>query len=191
MNNLILNSITPLEKRPIHRAHAVNRGLPEAMETIFVLKGFSDGHIHSPIIWEGRYFKPFTKHPNDSGLTCTIQTLCEDPKNLYQGVDLSKYQGITAIYENVSKVRRPISGRDRKNRPIWITKELEITMLEPITGTETKLHLKNVLAWRSGSDGKQPQPANMLPFCVKAIELTKKEIDAHAVIENNRARIML
>lgn len=189
MNNLTITSIIPLEKRPIHPAYANSRGLAENFETIFVLKGFSDGHIHAPIIWEGRYFKPFSVHPNDSKITFTIEVLCDDPDNPFSGNDVSSYAGRVQTFQNVTRLKRMISGRDEKNKPIWVTRKIEISVLDSISKKEKTLILKDILAWKTIP--ACPASDNMNSFCVKAIELTQKEIEHHKNISERHARIPL
>lgn len=190
MNNVIIDSIKPLEKRPLHHAIAAAKGMTENYETIFVIKGFSDGHIHAPLISGARYFRPFTKHSSTDKFSTIVQVKREDPSKPFKGGDLEKYEGIVDVYENVSRVIRPIAGRGKDHQPIWITRELKLTLLESITGIERTLHLKNVLAWRSGTDGII-QPKNMIPFCVKAVELTPKEIASYTKLAKQHERVAL
>jgi hypothetical protein len=191
MNSLQSVTITPLEKRPCHPDYARARGLTESYESVFVLQGFTDGHIHSPIEVSGRYFRAFARHKPEKRALTVVQVLSENPKSPFKGGDLSKYDGIISIYENVSKVRRPAAGKAEAGKPIWTIKNLEITMVEPVTGAESTIRISDALAWRSGSDATQAQLNVAMPFSLKAVELTATEIAAHKKVRGAHAAIPL
>lgn len=196
MNNstpLIINSVTPLEKRPIHPKAAAARGLTENYEAVYVVKGFSlGGHIHAPLIFGDRYFKPFTKHvdPNAEPHLVTVQVLLNDPANPFEGGDIAKYHGLIKNYENVIGVKRPTSSapqKNKKDKPQWILKTLILTIYDSFTKAKTNQTITDVIGWRSGGVAS----IQTIPFSVKAVELTSKEIEAHKVHNKQHARIPL
>jgi hypothetical protein len=193
MNNLQITSITPIEKRPCHPTYAKARGMHESYEHVYAIQGFSDGHIHAPLILEApsggsaRYFRPFTHHPLTQRVTTTVTVMQENPKVPWkEGMKIENYDGLISIYE-FAVPKAIFSGRDPvTKKPIW-TRELEITLEEQVTKKTSKMVLKNVISWKcgSGKDGLS------LPFSVRAVEMTPKEIEAHASKHTQHARLPL
>lgn len=174
-----INKITPFQKWPCAKHHADSRGLTEHMETVFILQGFTDGHMPSPLKMGERYFRPFTRHddPDTRGPVVDITVLLEDAKNPFKGGDVSKYQGATVVWEKIARVKRvKLSKPTVINGKTQLFAEKEL-LLEQIIGNGSQTHevkLSGVLAWKSGQDSGM---ASAMPFSVKAIELTTKEIE--------------
>lgn len=191
--HLAITSITPLEKRPIHPKASAARGLDEHYETVFVIKGFSlGGHIHAPLIHEDRFFRPFTRHvdPNAEPHTTTVQVILNDPANPFEGGDIAAYPGIIKNFDNVARVKRPASNIPKKNKPgkpQWILRTLIISIYDASTKTTTDQTITDCLGWRSAGIAA----TQMTPFCVKAVELTGKEIHQHKEHKAQHARIPL
>lgn len=194
MSTTIVTSITPLEKRPCHPSYAKARGAAEAYEHVYIVRGFSDGHIHGPIIAQApsggvdRYFRPFQVHVS-APIPSVVTVLVEDPKNPWKpGVKIEDYAGDFQIFENAIP-RAVFSGRDpTTGKPIW-TRQLEITTFDPATSKPMqKIVVSKVVSWKVGTSG---EVGASVPFCVKAVEMTAKEIGEHTKKKSQHARIPL
>lgn len=63
--NYTITTVEPWDSRPLHPEAARGRGLEEGdnYDHVFILTGErTSGALHSPLEFEGRYFRPFTSH---------------------------------------------------------------------------------------------------------------------------------
>jgi hypothetical protein len=195
MSTTHVTSITPLEKRPCHPSYAKARGAAEAYEHVYIVRGFSDGHIHGPIIVQApsggvdRYFRPFQMQLSSDPIASIVTVLVEDPKNPWKsGMKIEDYAGDVQVFENAIP-RAIFSGRDPvTKKPIW-TRQLEITTVDPETNRPMqKIVVSKVVSWKVGASGTT---GVSVPFCVKAVEMTAKEIGEHTKKKVMHARIPL
>lgn len=194
-NTTLITSMMPIEKRPCHRSYARSRGAAEAYEHVYIVRGFSDGHIHGPIIAQApsggvdRYFRPFAVHLSSDPIASIVTVLVEDPKNPWKaGMKIEDYVGDVQVFENAIP-RAIFSGRDPvTKKPIW-TRQLEITTIDPATSKPMqKIVVNKVVSWKVGASGVG---GVSIPFCVKAVEMTAKEIGEHTKKKTQHARIPL
>lgn len=65
--NYTITKVEPWDSRPLHPTVAKGRGLEEGDEYdhVFILTGErTEGALHSPLEFEGRYFRVFANHRN-------------------------------------------------------------------------------------------------------------------------------
>jgi hypothetical protein len=161
--NYVITEVDPWDRRPLHPSQAAGRGLSENFDDVFIVQGFSTGGaLKSPLEYQGRFFRPFASH-RGHGKPSTVTVVHTN--------------GTTTTHEGIQKIKR-VRGADGAWLPNTIALDQGYSYDSKLKGMVSKVTtITDAASWSQAKDGTTPDM--QIPFSVKAVELTAKEIAGH------------